>query len=294
MRGLSDAIFRAIDPAEILDLTRARCFRHVPGGIPDIADIFSWSALEVLMARDLDKDNRFNWNGRPLPREQMIFLDEKGRFDAEAFKALLQDGVSIIFNNLEQRLTDAWREAARLEQALRAMVEVGIIASFGDGHALNVHYDPMDIIVVQLHGRKQWRFFGHPVADPALMRKEPAPGPVTADLTMDAGDVLFVPAGLHHQCQPLDISVHAGFMLRRPDGRAFMRRLLDQVRETPGMGTQIPAFEDAGTLHQWEAEVKERMVALIRAGDMTDFLDDWYRGGQKPDNPGMFVRDERT
>ncbi|MFV3129688.1 JmjC domain-containing protein [Niveispirillum sp. KHB5.9] len=288
MRGLSDAIFRAIDPMEILDLTRARRFRHVPGAVPGIADIFDWSLLEVLVARDLETDNRFNWNGRPLPREQMIFIDEKGRFDADAFQALVQDGVSIIFNKLEQRSTDAWREAAKLEQALQAVVEVGIIASFGEGRALDVHYDPMDLIVVQLAGSKRWHFHGQPVPGPTIMRKELDPGPVTAELTLQAGDVLFVPAGLHHQCLPLDNSLHAGFMLRRPDGRTFMRRILDQIRDNHAMGTQIPAFEDAEMLKRWETGLKEEMIALIRAGNMSDFLVDWYKDWRKPDRRGLF------
>lgn len=289
MRGLSDAIFRAIGPGEILDMTRARRFRHVPGAIAGIADIVDWSLLEVLVARDLETDNRFTWNGRPLPRDQMIFIDAKGRFDADAFQALVQDGVSIIFNRLEQRSTDAWREAVTLEQALRAVVEIGIIASFGAGRALDLHYDPMDLIVVQLAGAKRWHFHGEPVSAPTLMRKEPEPGPVTAEVTLEAGDLLFVPAGLHHQCLPLGNSVHAGFMLRRPDGRTFMRRILDQIRDNPGMGTQVPAFEDAQTLKRWEAEVKEEMICLIRAGDLSDFLDDWYKDWQKPDKRGLFA-----
>lgn len=289
MRGLSEAIFRAISPEEILDLTRQRRFRHVPGAVPDIADRVGWASLEVLVTRDLEQDNRYTWNGKPLPREQLIFLDEKGRFDADAFKALLRDGVSIIFNKLEQRLPEAWREAAILEQALIAVVEVGVIASFGQGHALDVHYDPMDLILVQLSGTKQWRFFGEPVPGPTIMRKEADPGPVTAEIMLRQGDVLFVPAGLHHQCQPMETSLHAGFMLRRPDGRTFLRRILDQIRDNPGMGTQIPAFEDAETLRHWEAGVKEEMIALIRDGDMSALLVDWYKDWQKPDQPGLFT-----
>jgi hypothetical protein len=77
-----------------------------------------------------------------------------------------------------------------------------------NAQAFEAHFDWMDGFVVQIHGEKRWKVYDTLVMQPRPdMRFKPSTSDVAglgeplAELLLDAGDVLYIPAGFVHQAE---------------------------------------------------------------------------------------------
>lgn len=104
-----------------------------------------------------------------------------------------------------------------LQSILGLGCSVNLYSTPPGAQGLDVHLDDHCVFVVQLYGRKRWRFYGCRVDRPRLLcqRLSPPPeilrdGPLRV-LDLEPGDVLYVPRGVYHAATALgslDRSVH--------------------------------------------------------------------------------------
>ena len=106
--------------------------------------------------------------GTTVPR-QLYLIDNLRRLNVGALHDILSQGASIIFNHLDRRVPRIRALAASIERTLGAATLANGYFSFKSGGAFNQHWDPHDVLVVQLHGRKRWRMWGSPVEHPIVL-----------------------------------------------------------------------------------------------------------------------------
>jgi ribosomal protein L16 Arg81 hydroxylase len=99
------------------------------------------------------------------------------------------------------------------------IADAGAIVTTGRVGALQTHYDFRDLIILQVEGSKRWRIYGPRVVRPARTSyvNEPPQTPPLLDTLLQAGDMLFMPAGFWHVCDNgPDRSLHLGLFLKPP------------------------------------------------------------------------------
>lgn len=169
-------------------------------------------------------------DGRSLPPRH--FTTEKtlngvtasGFIDATRIATLLQDGASVVFNELDTYwppLTAIVRRIASLSD-----IEVGAMAflSAPNYGAFPLHQDPTHVVVVQCAGTKHWKVYQH-------IDGQDAPGPVMLEgpstpiqsMMLSPGDVFSMPSGHPHLAKSANtFSLHVSLTASAHDGKAAL------------------------------------------------------------------------
>ena len=146
-----------------------------------------------------------------VQRRALNFMD-KNIIERELRKggALVLEGLDILDPNINAF-------CAKLEESFPcSMTNSVAFFSQSQNEAYDGHVDSDDVLVIQLSGKKDWDIFA------AQQRRylgtdnqnEHQLGPVQQQLTMKAGDVLYVRAGIPHRCHTAaDHSLHIAFDL---------------------------------------------------------------------------------
>jgi ribosomal protein L16 Arg81 hydroxylase len=204
---------------------------------------------------------------------QAMKIVEKGRLNPAALAAVARQGATLVMTNVQRQSSRLWQLARDAEDWLADPVTIGAIASFGNSN-LKLHYDPEDLLVVQVAGSKRWFFHGEAVADSARSRgpANEIDYPETLNLTMAPGDLLYVPAGLRHRCQPQGVSLHLGMLVAHMSGRDMLIRFLQSVRNDPVLNEPVQRFIGSEQEAEQAKRIKARMTALLEESDPVEWI----------------------
>jgi hypothetical protein len=265
-------VLGSFDAAAIAEGMESRRMIHLPqacGVTP--AEIFSLEELERLILRDsMDpKYFRVSVNGHlPTLKSMGIMKDERLR--PLVLRQLARQGASIILSEIQRYEAKFAALAADAERMLQDRVAIASIASFSRLPALPAHYDPQDIIIIQVEGTKVWRFLGES-ADCAVAShpRVKVPKDVSATVTMQAGDVMFVPAGLHHQCEADGVSLHVAIIVKH---ETLLDFLTDMFRRHPSLNRPLRPLPGRDSLERQVAALKADLVSRLEEADVADWL----------------------
>jgi hypothetical protein len=101
--------------------------------------------------------------------------------------------------------------------------------------SLVAHNDVYEAFTVQLAGAKRWEL--HDIVAPGVEvtgAPVPMPGPRT-DVTLQAGDVLYVPKGMIHRVETsgADVSISAALIFQPPSWTTVVEALLGEIARHP-------------------------------------------------------------
>ena len=196
-----------------------------------------------------------------------FFYVEKGMVNVANLASLLSQGVSLVTNPIESYVPAlsalCGDICARLGEATRA----DAIVSTGTSGALRLHYDPPDVIVLQISGSKRWRIYGPPVTAPVRGMPQPTT-PQSApvfDEIVRSGDLLFVPAGYWHHCDNgPGLSLHVSIVITPPTGWHAVQALLPQLLAEEVFRAPLTRFGSEVERVAHEATLKVRLMEMIR------------------------------
>lgn len=264
--NLADLLLPATQ-ADLLSWIEARRFGHLPGeNSQRWSHLFSWRQLGDLIARRQVSaaDLRIFSNGRMVSPNALGILDGDGELRPMALQNLTRQGVSLAVGKIQGSNDALWALACDVERRLGDRTSITAIASFSSATAMPRHYDAQDILILQIDGRKHWSFFGEPVAGSGVSRPLPnQPTDVTGQVTLEPGDVLFVPSGQHHQCRPEGRSLHLSILVRRLTGQDLADYLRRRILDDPVFDTPIPRGQHTDILLDYERMLKTRLSQLI-------------------------------
>ena len=168
-----------------------------------------------------------------------------------------QSGATLVLQGLQLTVPHLGRFANNLALALDQPVQINAYLTPAGTKGLELHFDFHDVFVVQLDGRKRWRVWApldrtaRPVRDGA---RPPMPtwdevGEPLLDVTLEAGDCLYLPRGFPHAAEALASSsshLTVGVMART--WQQAVRHALDDALTDPELRASIPlgALESAG------------------------------------------------
>src|SRR5215467_11351741 len=192
-----------VDPlgeAEFLALLRERKLKFLRGcNSRRFEKLVSWRVLNHLL------------DGTTLPLSALRVLREsvsiptnfylkQGRIDPAALSKLLEQGISLIFNQLDEHVPALRTLCKNLQRKTSEKVSAAAIMTSGRGGALKCHYDSEDLVILQIAGTKRWQVFDSPVVNPVLGLAKSPPEHLTPvfDHVLRPGDFLFLPAGYWH------------------------------------------------------------------------------------------------
>jgi quercetin dioxygenase-like cupin family protein len=162
------------------------------------------------------------------------------------------------------------KEIADIEQIIQRELSVdgwtNAYLSFAKGGALSVHYDPHDVLVIQVEGRKRWRLYGQTEQTPVRPMRITDPGPdtVVEEHALDPGDLLFVPRGVWHRAElESPTSIHLTFALEGFTGVDLVKTLVGRSELEELFRRYAPRTADRTALQDWEQQLKARLHELV-------------------------------
>ena len=252
---------------------------HVKSVDPERAiPLFPWSTINQLIESDLlppDRLRVLRANTEILPS---LFRHSDGarQLRPGALQALLRQGVSLVINGVADLVPQIGHLTDAIERRLGSHSWANAYLSFGRGSAFRSHWDPHDVLVLQVHGRKRWRSYGTPMPFPLENHgpSEPFGTEVVWEDLLEPGDVLYLPRGEVHQAElEGPNSVHITIGIQAPRGADFLHWLADRAAADVAVRMDLAHLIGEAALCQQEHDLKARMHAMIDSISLAAYLD---------------------
>ncbi len=170
-------------------------------------------------------------------------------------------GESIILKGLEQNVG----KLGEFTQALHADLPFGFWSNIyitpPNSQAFNIHYDDHEVFILQIHGSKQWLIYDAPIELPGFNSAIIPPSefeqkPPVNELTLTAGDTLYIPRGVAHCASSNDssaihITLGAGNLIR---GKELLDAYVEEL--------ETDVFFRKSVIHLTESELEFYAVQL--------------------------------
>jgi hypothetical protein len=258
---------------------------HVKSVDPDrAAPLLPWSTINQLIESDTLLPDRLTVVRSGNAISPGLYRRGSSDFSTPrpgAMQALLHQGSSLVMNKIHDLVPSIGHLADAVERELSCKVSTNAYLSFGKASAFKAHYDPHDVVVLQVHGRKFWRCYGVLVAHP-IPKSAPMPwnqgNPVWEGM-MQPGDVLYLPRGEVHVAElDGDHSVHLTIGLSTRRGLDFVEALLGRAADEDIFRQDIPVTAGGDAIAAHEAALKQALHALIDRTELKGYLDADDRG----------------
>jgi ribosomal protein L16 Arg81 hydroxylase len=280
---LADLVSLLTKP-EFLGLLRRRELVYRPGANGDrYAPLLGWPALRrMIEAGNYPKkrpdDIRVTKESVGAPADRWM---TKGKVDAAKLEEFLASGFSIVVLHVDEHVPALAAVCDEIRSRTLEGSFVGAIVTSGPGAgAFKVHYDPEDLVILQVEGTKRWQIFGPPVSNPLRHMPKQAPPDTEPifDEVLEPGDLLFVPAGNWHHCESgLSRSVHLGIFFLPPTGWHAADKILRSFLSEERFRRPLTRLDGASALEEIEAEFKSRLIEKIDEMKLSEFIAGWSK-----------------
>jgi len=189
-------------------------------------------------------------------------------------------GATIVLQGLHLNRLPVARWCRHVEALLGHPVQANAYWTPRDSQGLPVHHDTHDVFVLQVDGSKRWLVYEPvlelPLRDHRYSAELGAPGEVVLDVTLRAGDTLYLPRGWMHEAltsaeDSLHLTVGVNVRTWLDALRALLARLEDDVELRRSVPADGEGAEDvlARAAERFDAElaaaaIRERFVATRR------------------------------
>jgi ribosomal protein L16 Arg81 hydroxylase len=120
----------------------------------------------------------------------------------EAIYDHYRDGATVVMTSLEDRWPALARLCTVLAHEITATVWANAYLTPARAQGFRAHHDTHDVFVAQVHGSKHWRLYSSaiqlPLADQGFIPPADGPGAPVQEITLRAGDVMYLPRGTVH------------------------------------------------------------------------------------------------
>jgi cupin superfamily protein len=117
-------------------------------------------------------------------------------------------GATIVLQALHLHWHPTALYCRELEVALQCPVQANAYSTPASSQGFGVHHDTHDVLVLQVAGRKRWRLYEPLLELPLKTQRWTAqlgdPGDPVEDVTLEAGDTLYLPRGWPHEAVAAD------------------------------------------------------------------------------------------
>jgi hypothetical protein len=185
-----------------------------------------------------------------------------------------------------------------LESVFSAHFQTNVYLSPPNAQGFGTHFDSHDVFVLQISGSKTWSLYDTlielPLHEQRFEKGKHIPGPVTQQLTIRAGDLLYCPRGLFHSAHSTDepsLHVTLGLM-----GKTWADVLAEAVsaaslahpalRANLPVGFANPGFDMKGASDTFRS-LLESFVRCVQVGPMLERFATDFTTSRRPDFRGL-------
>ncbi len=241
--------------------------------------VFSWPDLNQILT----------WH--PPPQPQLRLFQEGSMVDLRRYidgpvgnlrlspgglMALLAQGATMVMDGVQEVSPSVFDLTSSFEDVLSCACVANLYAGWRTQKGFNVHWDPHEVFVLQLSGRKKWQVFAPTRIDPLADDIEAAPPPKAAPIwegILSDGDVLYLPRGYWHVAHPLDEpSLHISWGARPPVGLEFLQWWIATLRRHPEARKSLTGLDDPQARKAYGAKLAEFLAASTQGDPVGQFL----------------------
>lgn len=144
-----------------------------------------------------------------------------GRLDPARVRDGFADGYTIVLNGVERYVRTIASLSHSIEVELNFPTRVNAYATPPESRGFVPHYDPHDVLILQIQGSKTWHLSNDAAVPPREMQRRQGVGAVglasSTDVHLEPGDVLYLPRGHVHAAETLsEPSVHLTVGIHAP------------------------------------------------------------------------------
>ena len=159
-----------------------------------------------------------------------------GTARVERVAAEFEQGATIVLQALQHQHEPLAEFCRGLERVLGYPAQANAYYTPASAQGFKVHHDTHDVICLQVEGEKRWLVYPPVLELPLKHQKYTAelgdPGEPVMDVTMRAGDTLYLPRGWLHQAMTSDSpSLHLTVGINVATWRDAVREALDEAAE---------------------------------------------------------------
>jgi hypothetical protein len=224
--------------------------RRDAGPFDDLLDI---DAIEVVLT-DLGRRPAFRLvrDGVPVPVSDYTVRTRVGGTDiddvahVDRILELVAGGATVVMQGLQRSWTPLARFCLDVEAELGHPVQANAYLSPPSAAGLASHADTHDVLVLQVTGSKQWNIGG------------------LGDVTIAAGDVLYLPAGTRHAARTATgPSLHITLGLLTTTMRDVLRRAVDGIDDDV-LDRPLPIGYPTAAIETTAVPLAQALDAVIR------------------------------
>jgi bifunctional lysine-specific demethylase and histidyl-hydroxylase NO66 len=270
-----------------------------PGPESRFADLLTLGELDRLLAMGAIRNVRGRplrvrmlKKGTPMPpdafaKASAAEADPSLAIDCERVARLLRMGGTLVVWAVDEVAPGLFDLCGGLEHELAHHVHANVYLAPPQTQGHTAHYDPHDVIILQVSGRKHWQVYGRAPdvsGRPELAAIGPAARP-SIDTVLTSGDALYIPRGWVHVADTADdISLHVTVGITP----ALVRDLLAHALQNPEVRTRLdrplpPGFPaSAGPLASALADASQLLASALSEPDTAravsaDFARRWQQ-----------------
>ena len=256
------------------------------GGAGRYSGLLDWNTLVRMIERGQHPTNLAEFqlvkDSMLVPPDRWLKSNPSGIgnvVDMPRFLAYMAGGFSLAATRIDAYAPHLNLLCESIRATVKEQIKIGVIVTTGAGGAFTLHYDPEDLIILQVEGRKRWKIFGPPVANPVVgIKHSPAPPEDTLlfDEILTPGDFLFLPAGNWHRCENESArSLHLGIFFQPPNALDILKSLSSQFRSDEQFRVPLTRLDDVSNLAAVEIDIKARFIEQISKLSLRDFFSDF-------------------
>ncbi len=221
-------------------------------GSPRFAGLLPWDDAAELLAAGSVLPPRMSLSNGDKTASAGSYGALRGKWrafspDPLQVSGYLNRGSTISVHQIDHLRTSVGEIAQDIEHRLDVTVVAELYASFHEQPAFITHWDPADVIVLQVHGQKYWRIWPATRAHPHEIDTEWPPAPEGDPLwegVVSAGDVLYLPHGTWHDvvATAQGPSLHISFFMTKPSGIDVLRWLAEDALDHDLFRADLPLY----------------------------------------------------
>jgi ribosomal protein L16 Arg81 hydroxylase len=124
-------------------------------------------------------------------------------------------GATIILNDAQKGIPKLAKACIGLEQELKISLQSNLYITPPNSQGFTAHYDPHDIISLQIAGTKDWRIYDSGENLPTKVNPFRETPKLLCEFQRQPGDLLYIPRGVVHEASSSDTAtVHVNFSLK--------------------------------------------------------------------------------
>ena len=252
---------------------------HIEGGAEKFMSIMNWQVLERLLAiNTLWDTTRMNLvlDREPVPPASYASpqpaITGAAMADPQKVKRLVQQGATMVLNDIDQLTPELTAFAKTMETALGGKVQGNLYQSSRRRQGFKVHYDTHDVFAVHCEGEKVWPVFEGRAEDPIAHNMfkavpqeahEEAKGKLWKEVRLKPGDLLYLPRGQYHYAVADDGGcIHIAMGVTYPIGIDLVGYLYERLIADPLCRKNLPQGDPAA-LEAHLAGLGERIASIL-------------------------------